>query len=58
MITGDHEYTAKSVGIELEICDEESETISGYDLEEIDDFKLIEIVKDVIYFVELHRIKK
>jgi len=50
MITGDHEYTAKSVGIELEICDEESETISGYDLEEIDDFKLIEIVKDVSIF--------
>tara|TARA_B100001758_G_scaffold247339_1_gene264822 strand:+ start:1393 stop:4200 length:2808 start_codon:yes stop_codon:yes gene_type:complete len=50
MITGDHEYTAKSVGIELEICDEESETISGYDLEDIDDFKLIEVVKDVNIF--------
>ena len=50
MITGDHEYTAKSVGIELEICDEQSETISGYDLEDIDDFKLIEVVKDINIF--------
>ena len=50
MITGDQEYTAKSVGIELEICDEDSETISGYDLEDIDDFKLIEVVNNVSIF--------
>ena len=50
MITGDQEYTAKSVGIELEICDEDSETISGYQLESIDDFALIDIVQQVSIF--------
>tara|TARA_Y100001980_G_C14556822_1_gene350776 strand:+ start:25330 stop:28092 length:2763 start_codon:yes stop_codon:yes gene_type:complete len=50
MITGDQEYTAKSVGIELEICDEDSETISGYELDSIDDFALIDIVQQVNIF--------
>ena len=50
MITGDQEYTAKSVGIELEICDENSETVSGYELDDINDQRLIEIVRSVNIF--------
>ena len=50
MITGDQEHTAKSVGIELEICDEDSETISGYILNDIDDRKLIDVVEHINIF--------
>ena len=47
MITGDQEYTAKSVGIELEICDENSETISGYELDDIGERKLMDLINHV-----------
>lgn len=50
MITGDQEYTAKSVGIELEICNENDETINGYELDDINDQRLIEIVRTVNIF--------
>ena len=50
MITGDQEHTAKSVGIELEICDEDSETVSGYMLNDIDDHKLIDVVEHINIF--------
>jgi Ca2+-transporting ATPase len=50
MITGDQEYTAKSVAVELEICGENSETISGYELDSITDYELIDLVEHVNVF--------
>ena len=50
MITGDQEYTAKSVAVELEICGEDAETVSGYELDSISDYDLVEIVENVNIF--------
>jgi Ca2+-transporting ATPase len=46
MITGDQSTTAKAIGMELDICDESHEIISGKELLEMDDDELETKVQD------------
>lgn len=60
MITGDHQKTAFAIAKELGIASHESETISGFELNELSDTELSEKVKNIRVFARVspeHKVK-
>lgn len=53
MITGDHKTTATAIAKKLDIIDEDAKTISGDELNNIDDDKLKDIIKDINVFARV-----
>lgn len=53
MITGDHKNTAYAIGKELEICKDESEVLTGEDLDKINDKELIKVVGNTTVFARV-----
>lgn len=53
MITGDHAVTAKAIAKKLGIADEDSEVITGKELEEMDDEELFKKVKHVSVYARV-----
>lgn len=60
MITGDHKKTAFAIAKELGIAKEESETLSGFELDSLSEYELNEIVKRIRVFARVspeHKVK-
>lgn len=53
MITGDHKNTAYAIGKELEICEKQSQVISGEELDNLTDKRLLRIIDDVSIFARV-----
>jgi Ca2+-transporting ATPase len=53
MITGDHIDTAVAIGKDLKIITEESEAVTGAQLEKLTDIELIEVVKECSVFARV-----
>jgi P-type Ca2+ transporter type 2C len=60
MITGDHKKTAFAIAKELGIAKEESETLSGFELDSLGEYELNEMVKRIRVFARVspeHKVK-
>ncbi|WP_416100997.1 calcium-translocating P-type ATPase, PMCA-type [Clostridium carboxidivorans] len=53
MITGDHKNTAFAIGKELDICKDQSQVITGEELDKISDRKLADLVDRVSVFARV-----
>ena len=60
MITGDHKITAKAIGEEIGICENEEEIITGAQLDKLDEGKLKDVIEKYKVFARVspeHKVK-
>ena len=60
MITGDHKITAKAIGEEIGICENEEEIITGAQLDKMDEGKLKDVIEKYKVFARVspeHKVK-